>query len=121
MPTVTILSSQVLDSTGRSSGDRQWPPALHSFQLTLIDSQFTSGEVELKTEFSWDNGATWPYSDTNRWAAGAKDRFGNPPSVAIGPFVKTVDGAVVENNPTHGRATIRAFSGSPRCGVSLTT
>lgn len=120
MPTITIVPIQVLDATGVSSGTRQWPPTLDSFKLTLLDASFTSGAVQLDIDFSWDGGATWPYHDTNQWTAGAKARDGSAPSVALGPYRKTVNGVDTTVNPTHGRATIKAVSGSPDVGVSLT-
>lgn len=119
MAVITIVPAQVLDSVGVSSGSRAWPGSLQSFKLTLLDANFTSPSdaVELTIDFSWDGGTTWPYHSVDNWVGGTKSRSGASPSVAIGPFMK--NDAV--NNPTHGRANIRATAGSPNVGLTLTT
>lgn len=119
MADIILVPANTLLDTPKDSGVQVWPANVEAFKLQLLDTQWNQAgtTVVLSTSYSWDGGVTWPYTDPNEWAQGAKARDGSAPSVAIGPFQKTVNGQVVTNNPTHARATFSAGVGTPRCGL----
>lgn len=96
---------------------RRWPSGSEAILLVLDDSLFTDPalSVTMMLQASWNNKASWTYTDVNTWQGGAKDRYGNPPSVLLGPFIK--NGVVV--NPTHVRLFAEPGPGSGPVTVGL--